>query len=140
MEYISNSCEETIEIAKEFSRKLSAGDIILLTGDLGSGKSVFARAVIQEFGIKQHITSPTFTIVNEYVNENCKFYHFDMYRLEDSSEALAIGADEMLADEQAIKLVEWPENVADIIPNDTIKVSITKLGDNERKIIIEGER
>ena len=135
--FISTCEEDTLKFAKEFSKSLNKGEIILLNGDLGSGKSVFARGVIRAFGVEKQIPSPTFTIVNEYDGKDCKLYHFDMYRLEEVEEALAIGVDEIFADENSIKLVEWPEKVWQILPNKVIKISIEKIDDNKRKITVE---
>lgn len=136
--FISSSEEETVLFATDFAKSLKKGEIILLNGDLGSGKSVFARGVIRAFGVKKQIPSPTFTIVNEYDTDFCKLYHFDMYRLEEVEEAIAIGVDEIFADNESIKLVEWPEKVWQIIPSKVIKVNIEKIDDTKRKIIIEG--
>ena len=136
--FISSCEEETTSIATDFAKTVKKGEIILLNGDLGSGKSVFARGVIRAFGVKKQIPSPTFTIVNEYDAESCKLYHFDMYRLEEVEEAIAIGVDEIFEDLESIKLVEWPEKVWQIIPNKVIKVNIEKIDDNTRKITIEG--
>ena len=136
--FISSSEEETVLFATDFAKSLKKGEIILLNGDLGSGKSVFARGVIRAFGVKKQIPSPTFTIVNEYDTDFCKLYHFDMYRLEEVEEAIAIGVDEIFADSESIKLVEWPEKVWQIIPSKVIKVNIEKIDDTKRKIIIEG--
>ena len=135
---ISSSEEETTKFADDFAKELKKGEIILLNGDLGSGKSVFARGVIRSFGVKKQIPSPTFTIVNEYDTDFCKLYHFDMYRLEEVEEAIAIGVDEIFEDKESIKLVEWPEKVWQIIPNKVIKVNIEKIDDTKRKITVEG--
>lgn len=136
--FISSSEEETTKFADDFAKELKKGEIILLNGDLGSGKSVFARGVIRSFGVKKQIPSPTFTIVNEYDTDFCKLYHFDMYRLEEVEEAIAIGVDEIFEDKESIKLVEWPEKVWQIIPNKVIKVNIEKIDDTKRKITVEG--
>ena len=135
--FISTCEQDTLKFANEFSKSLNKGEIILLNGDLGSGKSVFARGVIRAFGVEKQIPSPTFTIVNEYDGKDCKLYHFDMYRLEEVEEALAIGVDEIFADENSIKLVEWPEKVWQILPKKVITITIEKIDDNKRKITVE---
>lgn len=135
--FISSSEEETTKFAHDFAKTLKKGEVILLNGDLGSGKSVFARGVIRSFGVEKQIPSPTFTIVNEYDTKFCKFYHFDMYRIEEVEEAIAIGADEIFEDQESVKLIEWPEKVWQIIPKKVIKVTIEKIDDTKRKIIVE---
>jgi len=135
--FISTCEQDTLNFANEFSKSLNKGEIILLNGDLGSGKSVFARGVIRAFGVEKQIPSPTFTIVNEYDGKDCKLYHFDLYRLEEVEEALAIGVDEIFADENSIKLVEWPEKVWQILPKKVITITIEKIDDNKRKITVE---
>ncbi len=135
---ITNSEKETEKLAKEIALKLKGGEVILLNGDLGSGKSVFARGFIGALGVKEPVTSPTFTIVNKYVSSKCNIYHFDMYRLEDEEEALAAGLDELIDEPGSIKLIEWPEKAENILPKDVIVINITKLSDTSRKFDIKG--
>lgn len=135
---ITNSEKETEKLAKDIAAKMKGGEVILLNGDLGSGKSVFARGFIGAFGVKEPVTSPTFTIVNKYVSNKCNIYHFDMYRLEDEEEALAAGLDELIDEPGAVKLIEWPEKAESILPSDVIVINITKLTDTSRKFDIKG--
>ena len=131
---VSNNVNKTLSIAKTFAKKLKAGDVVILCADLGSGKTVFAKGVIASFGIKDPVTSPTFTIVNSYQNEKMNLYHFDMYRLEDYEEALAAGLDELIEDKNAIKIIEWPEKCPELLPEHYYKVSIEKVNDTTRNI------
>ncbi len=132
-EFISNSTDETKKLAKELARKLPAGTIVLLSGDLGAGKTVFAKGFAEGLGINDDITSPTFTIMNSY---DGKLNHFDLYRLNSVDELLAVGAEEELYGEK-ISLVEWPEVVGfDFFASETIIVEILKLNENKRKISI----
>ncbi len=135
---ISKSVEDTEKLAKLIASKMKGGEVILLNGDLGCGKTVFARGFINSFGVKEAITSPTFTIVNKYTSSKGNIYHFDMYRLEDEEEALAAGLDELIDEAGAIKLIEWPEKTAGILPNDVIEINITKIDDNSRSFDIKG--
>ena len=93
-EIISNSPEETIEIGKKIAATLKKGDVIVLTGDLGSGKTKLTEGILTYFGLEKEISSPTFTIVNEYYTDNLNIYHFDVYRLEEAEEFSAIGGEE----------------------------------------------
>ena len=135
---ISKSVEDTEKLAKLIASKMKGGEVILLNGDLGCGKTAFARGFINSFGVKEAITSPTFTIVNKYTSSKGNIYHFDMYRLEDEEEALAAGLDELIDEAGAIKLIEWPEKTAGILPNDVIEINITKIDDNSRSFDIKG--
>ena len=134
---ISNSEEETKLIGKEFAKGLKKGDVIVLTGDLGSGKTKFTEGVLQFFGLENEISSPTFNIVNEYVNGDVNVYHFDVYRLEDEDEFYAIGGEEYF--EKGICLIEWGEMIEHALPNKYIQISFSrKLEDeNLREIVIE---
>ena len=134
-EFISNSAEETLEFASNFAKTLSAGDIILLDGDLGAGKTVFVKGVANAFSNGRVIAvSPTFVIVNVY-DTDPPIYHFDLYRINDISELDAIGAEEYFYG-NGISLVEWPLRAEDMFPETAIKVFIEKVSDNERKIYV----
>lgn len=135
--YITNSEEETKEFAKEFAKKLKIGDVVILSGDLGSGKTKFVEGVLSNFGLENEISSPTFTIVNEYKKDDINIYHFDVYRLEDSDEFYAIGGEEYF--EKGICLIEWGEIIEDALPNKYIKISFKRNieDDNKREINID---
>ena len=134
---ISNSEEETKLIGRKFAKDLKNGDVIVLTGDLGSGKTKFTEGVLQFFGLENEISSPTFNIVNEYVNRDVNVYHFDVYRLEDEDEFYAIGGEEYF--EKGICLIEWGEMIESALPNKYIQISFTRNLEDEnlREIVIE---
>ena len=135
--YISNSYLDTVKIAKEFSKSVNSGDIILLKGDLGAGKTAFVKAFVKNFDVSDNIvTSPTFTIVNEYNIKDKRIYHFDLYRIKDVSELYNIGIEEYLYSD-AICFVEWPERAIELFNKNVIIVNILKLGETEREITIE---
>ncbi len=135
-EYVSKNESDTLMFAKKFADGLKAGDIVLLDGDLGAGKTVFTKGVVNALS-KETITavSPTFVIVNVY-DTNPPIYHFDLYRISDVSELDAIGAEEYFYS-NGISIVEWPERAAYMFPSSAIKVNIKKVNDNERLIIVE---
>lgn len=134
---ISNSEEETKLIGRKFAKGLKNGDVIVLTGDLGSGKTKFTEGVLQFFGLENEISSPTFNIVNEYVNRDVNVYHFDVYRLEDEDEFYAIGGEEYF--EKGICLIEWGEMIEHALPNKYIQISFSRNLEDEnlREIVIE---
>ena len=137
MDYLSNSVEETEALGAELAGRLEPGDVVAFTGDLGAGKTAFVRGMAQGLGIPQRVTSPTFTIVNEYLGET-PLFHFDMYRLDDSDALFDIGWEDYL-ERGGVCVVEWSENVADALPSDAIIVSIARgEKDNERIITVEG--
>ena len=130
---ITNSAAETRELGKRLSEQLKAGDVILLEGDLGAGKSEFARGVAKGLGVTETVTSPSFTILNVYESGKLPLYHFDWYRLESSEELYELGMDEYLGG-NGIALVEWPERIGSVIPAGARKVFIRHLSENEREI------
>ena len=124
--YLFNSKSEndTLTFAKKFARKLNKKDVIVLSGDLGSGKTKFTEGILSFFGLENEISSPTFTIVNEYCKNDIKIYHFDVYRLEDSSEFYEIGGDEYY--ENGICIIEWGEIIEDALPANYIKIDFSR--------------
>ena len=135
-EFISYSIEDTKNFAKDFAGTLNVGDIVLLKGDLGAGKTVFVKAVTEKLSNgKLFAISPTFMIVNTY-ETTPPIYHFDLYRINNISELDAIGAEEYLYGD-GICFVEWPERANGYFPSSAIKVEIKKINDNERLIRIE---
>ena len=135
--YISKSEQDTIDFAKNYAKNLKAGDIIVLSGELGSGKTKFVQGVLENFNLQDEISSPTFTIVNEYNSNEVNIYHFDVYRLEDSDEFFAIGGEEYFS--KGICLIEWGELIEDILPKPYTKISFSKSDDDTsyRKLTIE---
>ena len=134
---ITLSEKSTAKVSKKLLSTLQNGDVILLSGDLGAGKSVLVRNILKHAGVSKSITSPTFTLINEYNLPNYHFYHFDMYRIEDDEEVVNLGFDEILDDKNSIKFIEWPEKVESHLPKKYKKITIIKLGKNSRNIIVE---
>lgn len=136
-EFISHSENDTIKFADDFASKLNNHSIIVLSGDLGSGKTKFTEGVLKHFGLEEEISSPTFTIVNEYDTDNFKIYHFDLYRLSDVDEFYAIGGEEYL--QNGICIFEWGEMIEDILPDGYIKIIFSRDLENVdlRKLRIE---
>ena len=122
--YISKNEQDTIDFAEKFASSLSVGDIVVLTGELGSGKTKFVQGVLKHFNMEDEISSPTFTIVNEYTSDKTNVYHFDVYRLEDSDEFYAMGGEEYFS--KGICLIEWGEMIEDILPKPYIKIIFSK--------------
>ena len=136
MEIITQSPAQTEQVGFSLGEKLQAGTILAYRGDLGAGKTAFTRGLARGLGCTEPVTSPTYTIVNEYLSGRLPLFHFDMYRLQSSDDLWGIGWDDYL-DRGGICAVEWSENVADAM-EDAILVTIEKLGDEERRITIEG--
>ena len=136
--FTSHSEDETKEFAFNLASKLSTGDIIVLSGDLGSGKTKFTEGFLKYFNLENEISSPTFTIVNEYKNENATIYHFDVYRLSDVDEFYAIGGEEYFS--KGICIVEWGEIIEEALPKNCIRINIKKDENNFDKRIIEIEQ
>ena len=136
-EIITYSEQETKNIAKEIASKTKNNSVIILNGELGAGKTKFTEGFLTYFGLENEISSPTFTIVNEYKKNDINIYHFDVYRLEDSSEFYAIGGDEYF--ENGICLIEWGELIQDALPNEYIKIDFSRndLNENERVLNIK---
>lgn len=127
--FVSKSENDTINFAYNLAKYLEKGNIIILSGDLGSGKTKFTQGILKYFGLENEISSPTFTIVNEYTAQNINIYHFDVYRLSDSDEFYAIGGEEYF--NNGICIIEWGEIIENILPNDYIKINFTKDTNNE---------
>lgn len=136
--YISNSEEETINLAKKIAEKLKIGDVIVLSGELGSGKTKFTEGILTYFGLENEISSPTFTIVNEYISNNINIYHFDVYRLSDIDEFYAIGGEEYF--NKGICIIEWGEIIKEALPKEYIKINFEKDINSENTRIINIEK
>ena len=139
-----NSVEQTTQIGVAIGKLLNPGDIICLTGDLGTGKTHITKGIAEGLGIDEYITSPTFTIVNEYDSGRLKLNHFDVYRVSDPDEIYAIGFDDYIFSE-AVSIIEWANYIEDILPKDFLHIYIEKdldNGENFRNIKITpyGER
>ena len=139
-EYISHSEHDTEDIGASFARTLKGGTVVAMYGDLGAGKTAFVRGMARGMGLDCRVSSPTFTIVNEYLGER-ELIHFDMYRLGSSDELFDIGWDDYLA-RGGVCAVEWSERVSDALPEDTIFVDIARTDEHEdwRTITVTGGR
>jgi tRNA threonylcarbamoyladenosine biosynthesis protein TsaE len=142
--YHSYSEEETRSIGKRFAEKLSPGDIIALEGDLGAGKTEFVRGVCAYFSVHDIVSSPTFTIMNQYIGTNPEdaeiaLYHIDLYRIQDEKELLEIGFSECMSDENVIKFVEWPEKAGSEMRKTDWNVLIKTIPDQEEERLINIE-
>ena len=136
MQFITNSPAETEKIGAALSKILAPGAVIAYRGDLGAGKTAFTRGLARGLGVNDPVTSPTYTIVNEYLGGRMPLFHFDMYRLHSADDLWDIGWEDYL-ERGGICAVEWSENVADAM-EDAITVTIEKLGKDTRRITIEG--
>ncbi len=122
--FTSHSSSETMEFAYNLASKLNIGDVVVLTGELGSGKTKFTEGFLKYFGLDKEISSPTFNIVNEYKKDNINIYHFDVYRLEDVSEFYAIGGEEYFS--SGICIIEWGELIEEALPDNCIRIYFQK--------------
>ena len=137
MEYLSHSPEDTEHIGEELGRTLSPGSVVAYIGGLGMGKTAFTRGLARGLGCTGRVTSPTFTIVNEY-SGTVPLFHFDMYRLDSSDDLFDIGWEDYLT-RGGVCAVEWSERVTDALPEDTLWVDIARgSGENDRIITITG--
>lgn len=135
---ISASYTETEEAGFKLAQTLEFGSVVLLFGNLGAGKTVFSRGFARGLGITEPVSSPTYTIVQEYdIPGGGRLYHLDLYRISGVESALAFGVDEFLDDSRAISLIEWPMRIDGILPDNCIKVTLTHLDDEKREITIE---
>ncbi|HEY8892767.1 MAG TPA: tRNA (adenosine(37)-N6)-threonylcarbamoyltransferase complex ATPase subunit type 1 TsaE [Clostridium sp.] len=137
MEFIVTTVDETYKLGELLGALVNSGDIICLIGDLGTGKTHLTKGIAKGLDIKDHITSPTFTIVNEYTGR-LKLYHFDVYRVNDPDEIAAIGFDEYIFSD-GVSVIEWANYIKDLIPETNLTIEIGKnleLGEDYRKINI----
>ena len=136
MEYITNSPAETEAVGAALARALEPGTVIAYRGDLGAGKTAFTRGLARGLGVKESVTSPTYTIVNEYLSGSMPLFHFDMYRLGSEDELFDIGWEDYL-ERGGVCAVEWSENVWGAM-EDAVVVTISRLSEDTRRIEIEG--
>ena len=139
MEFITNSPEETEKIGERLAQKLAPGTVLAYRGDLGAGKTAFTRGLARGLGYREPVTSPTYTIVNEYLGGRLPLFHFDMYRLQSDDDLWDIGWEDYL-DRGGVCAVEWSENVREALPPDAVTVTIARCPENDgwRSITIEG--
>lgn len=142
--YIVHNLGETEELAKKLSLLDLKGKCLLLNGDLGAGKTTFTKFLLKYLGVKSIVSSPTFTILNEY-SGNYPIYHFDMYRITSPDELYELGFEDYLTNKNSqkvisgLKIIEWGENVKEILPKNSIDIDIEKIDDTTRRFTIKGE-
>ena len=136
---ISHSSEESAAFGEALARALPAGSVVAMYGDLGAGKTVIARGFARGLGITEAVSSPTYTIVQEYdiPGTQQRFYHLDLYRIADENAALGFGVDEFLSDPDAWTLLEWPVRIEKILPPEIINLYIESIDDQTRSIRLE---
>ena len=138
MTFKANSPQETIDFAEKVGRLLRKGDVIAYTGGLGAGKTTFTRGLATGMGLEDNVTSPTFSIVNEYHGDGICLYHFDMYRILDADELETTGFYDYPL-EDSVFAVEWSENISDELPENTIYINIERVDDETRIITVKGD-
>ncbi|MCD8287011.1 MAG: tRNA (adenosine(37)-N6)-threonylcarbamoyltransferase complex ATPase subunit type 1 TsaE [Clostridia bacterium] len=132
-EFISHSADETISFAERYARSLKGGDIVLLKGELGAGKTVFCKGLAKGLGVEDEILSPTYAYMNDYSG---KLYHFDCYRLANGEQAEGLGLTDYFYMD-GICVIEWAENIASVLPSGCREVEIEKIGDTVRRIVYD---
>ena len=131
--FISGNAEDTLSFGERYAKTLTAGDTVVLSGEMGAGKTVFCKGVAKGLGIDCEVLSPTYAYMNDYYG---KLYHYDCYRLKDGGQAEALGLTDYFG-AGGICLIEWSENIASVLPERVKRVTITKTGEEERTIIYE---
>jgi tRNA threonylcarbamoyladenosine biosynthesis protein TsaE len=138
--YHSHSAGETVRLGKQFAASLKGGTVVALTGDLGTGKTHFIGGVCEGLGVRGHVASPTFTIINEYPSDGVTVAHIDLYRIESSRELRELGVEEYFGD-RFICLIEWAERMAEYLPQSCIRVTLAYgQQENDRLIVIDQPR
>lgn len=130
---ITHSAKETRQLGEKLAKRLNPGDVVLLDGDLGAGKSELARGVARGLGIEGAVPSPSFTILNAYDEGRCPLYHFDWYRIEDANEIYEMGMDEQLGGD-GIALIEWSERAEECLPEKRLRITIRTMDENTREM------
>ena len=131
--FISKSREETFSFAESYAKTLRGGDVVLLDGDMGAGKTVFTKGLARGLGIEEEVTSPTYAYMNDY---DGRLFHYDCYRIESVEQAERLGLADYF-DMGGICVIEWSQNIAPLLPRKTKRVTIKKLSENEREITCE---
>ena len=131
--FISKSREETLSFAESYAKTLRGGDVVLLDGDMGAGKTVFTKGLAKGLGIEEEVTSPTYAYMNDY---DGRLFHYDCYRIENVEQAERLGLADYF-DMGGICVIEWSQNIAPLLPRKTKRVTINKLSENEREIVCE---
>lgn len=137
IELITNLANDTIEFGKSVARAVEKGAVISLVGDLGAGKTTFTKGVARGLGIMDNVTSPTFTILNEYAGEEKRLYHFDFYRIEDPDELVELGFEDYFPSTDGLTIVEWVEKAPSVLPKQYYQITFEKIDDDKRRIVFE---
>ena len=136
MKVTCNSAQETKIFANALSKKIQKGQVIVLNGDLGSGKTTFSQGIAEGLGVGQHVGSPTFKLVSEYVGEFLKLYHVDCYRLNNADEFLNLGGENLLLPDNGITLIEWPKIIEELLPEDVIEIIFSRVkGEPDKRLL-----
>ena len=140
MEVITKSARGTQKLGERLSADLKSGSILVLYGELGSGKTTFIQGLARGLGIKKRIISPTFIFIRPYTltPKPCTLYHVDLYRIKKETEAHGLGLEELFADKSAIVVIEWADRIKEILPRERIDIYFNYLDENRRKIVIKG--
>jgi len=133
--FVSSSSEDTMELGIRLGKLLQPGDIVCLDGELGAGKTLLTKGIARGMGVKHPVTSPTYTLINQYSGE-VPLYHFDVYRLEESDELYRIGGEELLYDE-GVSVIEWASRVEDILPEERLWIKIFLIPGKDKERLIE---
>lgn len=139
MKYVTNSPEETLNLGCKFGRTLKPGTVVALTGELGTGKTIFTKGIAKALGVKEYeyVNSPSFVIVKEYQSKRMPLYHFDLYRLKEARDLETVGYEEYFYS-KGISVVEWADRAMDILPDKCVYVRFRHLGENKREIMLAG--
>ena len=135
MKFITNSLEDTKKLANNFAKELKVGQVVLLNGDLGAGKTTFTQFVFAALGVKDVVNSPTFSILKTYQGKDFKLNHFDTYRIGEE-EAIEAGFDEVLSDRNCVSFIEWSENISSLLPKKCTTINIKLIDENKREFEI----
>ena len=140
-EYLSKSLEQTVEVAHKLAQKLHGGEVIALRGELGAGKTTFAQGLANSLGVTRRVNSPTFTIMRTYRIRNqeskiINLYHVDLYRIDSKMDLEGLGLEEILGRKDAVVVIEWPEKMYGLIPQNSIDIAFEYINDSTRKILI----
>lgn len=134
--YIVKNLEETENLAIEFAKTLKKGDVVLLNGDLGAGKTSFTQFVFKYMGVKQVVNSPTFAVLKSYEGNGIIFNHIDAYRI-NTEEAIECGFDEVLSSKDSITFIEWSQNIAELLPKECLKIDINLVGQDREFVFYD---
>ena len=133
---VTNSAAETKALGEKLASRLKVGDVVVLEGELGAGKSELARGIARGLGVTETVTSPSFTILNVYESGRCPLYHFDWYRLESEEELYELGMDEYLGGD-GIAVIEWAERCPEAVPENVLRIRLEVTGGESRRITID---